>query len=94
MTAVFCTISTDTRLVSSAGELVERIVTADILAQRNEPGVRPPKCCGMDGARLAIELLPRAQCLERLHDLRRREGRLIVDARQGAHGLLKAFDPT
>ena len=27
----------------SAGELVERIVTADILAQRNEPRVRPPE---------------------------------------------------
>ena len=45
-------------------------------------------------ARAAIEFLARVQRLERLHDLRRREGRLIVDARQGAHGLLKAFDPT
>ena len=48
--AAFCTISTETRLVSSdhavcagnasprqrAGELVERIVAADILAQRDE----------------------------------------------------------
>ena len=64
----------------SSGELVERIVTADIFAQCDEARVRTPEGRGMHGARLAIEFLARAQRLQRLQDLRRRKARLIGDA--------------
>src|SRR5215468_7555953 len=40
-----------------AGELVERIVTADVLTHRNETSVLLPERGGMHGARLAIEFL-------------------------------------
>ena len=57
MTAAFCTISTDTRLVSKtmpdvagdvfarerAAELVERVVAADVLAQRDKTRTRAPR---------------------------------------------------
>ena len=69
--AVFCTISTETRLVSNtmpslaetsllrqrAGELVERVVAADILAQRHEAVRRRPECRRMHRAGLDVDLL-------------------------------------
>ena len=66
--AAFCTISTETRLVSStmpcaavdavarqrAGELVERVVAADVLAQRdNALRPAPAEGRGVHGAGLA-----------------------------------------
>ena len=81
--AVFCTISTETRLVSStmpplaatpaarqrAGELVERIVAADILAQRDDAVRRRPERRGVDGAGLDVDRLQRRDGRHRRHDL-------------------------
>ena len=106
MTAVFCTISTDTRLVSNTmpfsrdtaprssapRELVERVVAADVLAHRDETRIRAPECRSVHRARLPVELLAWAQRIERPHDLGRRKGRAVRHARQRAHGFLEAFD--
>ena len=77
MAAVFCTISTETRLVSStmpslaetallrqrAGELVQRIVAADILAQRDDAARRRPERRGMHRAGFDIDRLQRRDAL-------------------------------
>ena len=81
--ADFCTISIETRLVSttspdrarsavageSAGELVERVVAADILSHRDQAALGLPEAGGMHRPRLLVQHLQREQRLDRGHDL-------------------------
>ena len=75
-----------------AGELVERIVPADIFAHGDQSGLRAPKCRGMHGARLPVQLLPGRQRIERPHDLGRRKDGPVAHAPRRPHGLVEAFD--
>ena len=84
--AVFCTISTETRLVTTtaplgardaasrkrAGELVERIVASDILARFDDALARHIEARGMNRAGLGVQGLHLRQKLDRLHDVARR----------------------
>ncbi len=47
------------------GELVERVVPADILAQRDQPALRMPEGRGMHGVGLLVELLRGGKCRHR-----------------------------
>ena len=60
-----------------AGELVERVVAADILAQRDDAARRRPERGGVDGTGFDVEQLQRRQRRHRRHDLAaaRRRGR-------------------
>ena len=66
--AVFCTISTDTRLVrrtipewagqgarQGAGKLTERFVPSNVLTQGNKALAGAPECRGMHRTRLAVQ---------------------------------------
>ncbi len=81
--AVFCTISTETRLVTTtapdasvdaglgqrAGQLVQRVVAADILARRDDALARSIEPRGMNRAGLGMQRLHLRQQPHRLHDV-------------------------
>jgi hypothetical protein len=86
MAALFCTISTETRLVrrimaspvttdarEGSRELIKRVVTVNVLALGNEAPADLPKRRGVNRARFDIEPLQRRYVLYRGHDLVPRE---------------------
>src|SRR5665811_1868601 len=75
-----------------AGQLVERIVTADVFAHGNQVSLRVPEARGMYGAGLAIEVLPGKERIDRRHDLVRRQHASLADLWRRAHGLDQALD--
>ena len=98
--ALFCTISTDTRLVrrmipslaamderaSAPDELVERVVTANVLAQGNDAARGIPKRRCVNRARLEVEFLTRRHVPHGGHDLLRRKLPARPDNGRGTHG--------
>ena len=75
-----------------AGELVERIVAADVLTHRNETSILLPERGCMHRARLAIELLTRCQRIERAQEVGRHCGEAVAHAPAWAHGFGQTFD--
>ena len=105
--AVFCTISTETRLVTTtapldsvdaglrqrAGELVERVMTADIFARRDDAFAGNVEARGVHRARLGMQWLHLRQQPYRTNDVVGRERQIrSPDLRDRAHRLVDQFD--
>src|SRR5882757_80812 len=75
-----------------ADKLVERIMTADILANRYESFARLPECGGVDGSSLAIEQLRRRQRRHRGRNCPRREMKPGPDPPGGVRRFTQALD--
>ena len=96
--ADFWTISMETRLVNTTspdralapsgegpGKLVERVMAADILSDRNEAALRLPETGRVDGMGLAVQELQREQRVDGGHDLVGREDAAFADLRGRPH---------
>ena len=74
------------------GELVQSIVTANVLAHGNEAVGGIEEASAMHRAGLAVQRLQGEQRLDRRHDLSRRDAKTFVHARRRAHRLGQALD--
>jgi hypothetical protein len=83
----------DARADQRSGELVERVVASDVLAQEGE-AARLPEACGMRRMGAVVEHLRRAERGHGRVDLfgRQAQGR-VGDRRHGPQRLLEAVDP-
>ena len=86
------TASVDLPAGERAHELVESIVTADILASRDDSFARLPEGGGMDGPGLAIEQLRRRQRRHRGRNFLRRKMKPGPDPTGGARRFTQALD--
>ena len=75
-----------------AGELVERVMAADVFADGDQPLAGQKECRGMDGAGFAVERLRRRQRIERLHDVVGPERRRAPHLARRPHGFRERFD--
>ena len=76
--------SVDLMASERADELVQGIVTANVLANRYESFAWLPECGGVNGSGLAIEHLRRGQCCHRIGNFFLREMKSISDRRSRA----------
>ena len=76
-----------------ADELVERVVAADILGDRDETLFAVPEPRTVHGPRQQIEFLRRSQRRHGLHDLGSRKARTAFDRRDRGCSFIQTLDP-